>query len=232
MLVRTVKEIVADVILREDAHGNDELKLMSYALEYVGYLVENFSQSLPTFVKTKIEYISGTNVVMLPEDYMDYLVIGTQIGKNIRVLAENPSISDFPKPPPPKGTTYDLFYNGWAWDYAGSGMEQEQREDGQFSIDLKNRRLILRQNTRLTNIVLKYLSACEESSDNICLAPAWWSSLIAFITYKYKLQKKDPVWQQYLNEYIANEKLARRRIGLRAQDIINAIEDVTLYRRY
>jgi hypothetical protein len=233
----TVTEIIADLILENDLHPNDKLKLSSLA---INGLRELNNDTLPT-IKTERFEIPPSRVIKLPNDYIDWCKVAVQYKEGLRMLAMNfqmaqgvseenvPSIyaSNMMAVGQP---SYYLYGYGYGYmPYGGGGGRVQAFGNGgnlgDFSIDEKNRLLKISVNVTLSNIYLEYISDCMAPNDETCVHPYCIAWIKAFTLTEFYKRRKDPAWQIFSADEMVERRLMRRRfMTLSPATIVNIVE--------
>ena len=111
-MLDTVQSIVGTKMEELGAPANMEYNFLSWALDYVRQMQKDVKTTIPDRDKEICIQLESTgyNIVRLPNDYYDYVSVGTQIGHYVKGLAINNRLTSHkyqPEIPPLIQSTYN-----------------------------------------------------------------------------------------------------------------------------
>jgi len=90
-LLQTVDELVDVAMLELGAPTNESIKFKSFGMDFVRDLITDGKTGIAN--EEKIVYYDlqeiGFNSITLPHDFVEYITVGTQLGRYIKALAFN-----------------------------------------------------------------------------------------------------------------------------------------------
>jgi hypothetical protein len=217
---------------------------MAHAFAFVRELANyNGEKALPLSFKELFFTIPANRIVPFPHDFVDYIMLSTQIGNIKKPISQSTVLSSFPNVPPvtPAPRILDnLFFNE---NYTTNGFYAGQwgkelnygnnRNYGAFSVNyaLKRFEFDHKHYDKGKSLIIDYLSDCVERSDELCLAPQWQTPMQHWILWKYHSMRSELGVAQE-QERIFNDAMvkARQTLALRPEDFERIVEQVLGYR--
>lgn len=243
-ITQTVNELIALVIEELEIPANRFFAFQSFALDFIRYLRTDGNSGILNERKQVYYNLTelGYTTVNLPADFVDYVTVGTQIGRYTKALAFNGHLTDH-KFKEQTGlltrTNNNIWYWGNLWGLGTSlwgPMGQVQAfgnggDYGDFNIDYVNRKLILSPTIVYTNITLDYISNCLEPSDCTTIHPYFIMAFKEYIKYKHFENKGNQQYLIHKDNYAAEYLSAwRRKNKRRTQDIVKIFDRTRGYR--
>jgi hypothetical protein len=243
-LLQTVDELADIAMLELGSPTNESLRFKSYGMDFLRMLRIDGKTGIANEQKTVYYDLTaiGYHSITLPHDFVEYITIGTQLGRYIKALAINGHLTDHKlKPQTGLLTRSDnmIWYWGNIWGLGTSlwgPMGQVQAygnggDYGDFNIDWANRKLILSPTFGYTNIVMKYMSNCLEPSNVSCIHPYFISAFKEYVKWKYFENRGDQRFvihkANYMEEYLYAWRKKNRK---KTQDIVKIIDRTRGYR--
>jgi hypothetical protein len=236
---------LADVAMLElGVPTYESTKFKSFALDFIRMLRIDGKTGIANEQKTVYYDFSqtGYKTVALPNDFVEFITVGTQLGRYIKALAINAHLTDHKiKPQTGLLTRSDnmIWYWGNLWGLGTSlwgPMGQVQAygnggDYGDFNIDWENRKLILSPTFGYTNIVLKYMSNCLEPGSESCIHPYFIAAFKEYIKMKYFENRGDQRFLIHKANYVEEYRYAwRKKNRKKTQDIVKIIDRTRGYR--
>jgi hypothetical protein len=244
VITQTVNELVALVIEELEIPANRFFAFQSFAMDFIRQLRIDGRTGILNERREVYYNLAdiGYTTVNLPHDYVDYVTVGTQIGRYIKALAFNGHLTDH-KFKEQTGlltrTNNNIWYWGNLWGLGTSlwgPMGQVQAfgnggDYGDFNIDLANKKLILSPTFAYSNVTLQYISNCLEPSETTTIHPYFIMAFKEFIKYKHFENKGNAQFQVHQKNYQAEYIYAWQRKNRRkTQDIIKIFDRTRGYR--
>jgi hypothetical protein len=243
-ILQTVDELADIAMLELGVPTNESLKFKSYGMDFVRMLRIDGKTGIANEQKTAYYDLTktGYTTVSLPQDYVEFITVGTQLGRYIKALSINAHLTDHKiKPQTGLLTRSDnmIWYWGNLWGLGTSlwgPMGQVQAygnggDYGDFNIDLENRKLILSPTLGYTNIVLKYMSNCMEPSNESQIHPYFIMAFKEWVKWKYFENRGDQRLLIHKNNYAEEYLYAwRKKNRKKTQDIVKIIDRTRGYR--
>lgn len=244
MITQTVNELVALVIEELEIPAHRFFAFQSYAMDLVRSLrIDGRSGIVNERKEVYFDTpISGFSTINLPNDFVDYVVVGTQIGNYVKALSFNGHLTDT-KFKAQTGLLTSGNNNIWYWgNMWGLGtslwgpMGQVQAygnggDYGAFNIDYQNRKLILSPKYVYNNIVLEYISDVLEPSETMTIHPYFIMAVKEWIKYKHFENRGVSQFQTHKQNFQEEYRSAwQRKNKKRTQDIINIVDRSRGYR--
>lgn len=219
MLIDSVKSIVGTKMEELGAPANMEFSFLSWALDFVRQMQKDVKTLIPDRDKELFIPLDnvGYNIVRLPNDYYDYIGVGTQTGHYIKGLAINNRLTSHKEQPEIPPLVQSSQNNVWYWGgfygtamgWATSGAIDAYGNGGDYgdiSIDPTKRILITSPTFRFRNIMLRYYTNCLAPSEDTCIHPWFIQALKNWLNYWYYFYRGDSRWQisklDYEKEYL------------------------------
>jgi hypothetical protein len=226
------------------APANMEYNFLSWALDYVRQMQKDVKTTIPDRDKEICIQLESTgyNIVRLPNDYYDYVSVGTQIGHYVKGLAINNRLTSHkyqPEIPPLIQSTYNniwywggLYGYGMGWATSGGIDAYGNGGDyGDIQIDPEKRIMITSPTFRFKNIYLRYYTNCVTPSDETCIHPWFIMALKHWMNYWYYFYKGDSRWQVSKIEYEKEYMFAlQSKYRMKIPTIVKIVERIRGYR--
>jgi hypothetical protein len=243
-ILQTVDELADVAMLELGLPTNESLKFKSYGMDFVRMLRNDGRTGIANEQKTAYYDLTqiGYHSIALPNDFVEFITVGTQLGRYIKALAINAHLTDHKiKPQTGLLTRSDnmIWYWGNLWGLGTSlwgPMGQVQAygnggDYGDFNIDWENRRLILSPTFGYTNIVLKYMSNCLEPSNSSFIHPYFIMAFKEWVKYKYFENRGEQRLALHKANYGEEYLYAwRKKNRKKTQDIVKIIDRTRGYR--
>jgi hypothetical protein len=243
-ILQTVDELADVAMLELGIPTNESLKFKSYGMDFVRMLRNDGRTGIANEQKTAYYDLTqiGYHSIPLPNDFVEFITVGTQLGRYIKALAINAHLTDHKiKPQTGLLTRSDnmIWYWGNLWGLGTSlwgPMGQVQAygnggDYGDFNIDWENRRLILSPTFGYTNIVLKYMSNCLEPSNSSFIHPYFIMAFKEWVKYKYFENRGEQRLALHKANYGEEYLYAwRKKNRKKTQDIVKIIDRTRGYR--
>jgi len=226
MTTVTLDSIVMNFIMKRGYTIHRWMPFMVYATECLRTLSEDDLKVINTMLLPVGDY----NEVELPDDYLDYVLVGVRAGQNVKPLVEtsklNPLInrsSDFSPIPYANsednagnqiyyGTLYPFYWNTVAWNSYGEptgrffGLGAGSQDDV-FSVFPERNQIQLTENLSCTEIVLQYISDGMNSNAATQITPYAFETISAYIMWQmmehtrtYSTAEAERARQLYIGE--------------------------------
>jgi hypothetical protein len=243
-MLDTVQSIVGTKMEELGAPANMEYNFLSWALDYVRQMQKDVKTTIPDRDKEICIQLESTgyNIVRLPNDYYDYVSVGTQIGHYVKGLAINNRLTSHKYQPEIPPLIQSTFNNIWYWGglygygmgWATSGGIDAYGNGGDYGdiqIDPEKRIMITSPTFRFKNIYLRYYTNCVTPSDETCIHPWFIMALKHWMNYWYYFYKGDSRWQVSKIEYEKEYKFALESIyRMKIPTIVKIFERIRGYR--
>jgi hypothetical protein len=243
-MLDTVQSIVGTKMEELGAPANMEYNFLSWALDYVRQMQKDVKTTIPDRDKEICIQLESTgyNIVRLPNDYYDYVSVGTQIGHYVKGLAINNRLTSHkyqPEIPPLIQSTYNniwywggLYGYGMGWATSGGIDAYGNGGDyGDIQIDPEKRIMITSPTFRFKNIYLRYYTNCVTPSDETCIHPWFIMALKHWMNYWYYFYKGDSRWQVSKIEYEKEYMFAlQSKYRMKIPTIVKIVERIRGYR--
>jgi hypothetical protein len=243
-MLDTVQSIVGTKMEELGAPANMEYNFLSWALDYVRQMQKDVKTTIPDRDKEICIQLESTgyNIVRLPNDYYDYVSVGTQIGHYVKGLAVNNRLTSHkyqPEIPPLIQSTYNniwywggLYGYGMGWATSGAIDAYGNGGDyGDIQIDPEKRIMITSPTFRFKNIYLRYYTNCVTPSDETCIHPWFIMALKHWMNYWYYFYKGDSRWQVSKIEYEKEYMFAlQSKYRMKIPTIVKIVERIRGYR--
>jgi hypothetical protein len=243
-MLDTVQSIVGTKMEELGAPANMEYNFLSWALDYVRQMQKDVKTTIPDRDKEICIQLESTgyNIVRLPNDYYDYVSVGTQIGHYVKGLAINNRLTSHkyqPEIPPLIQSTYNniwywggLYGYGMGWATSGAIDAYGNGGDyGDIQIDPEKRIMITSPTFRFKNIYLRYYTNCVTPSDETCIHPWFIMALKHWMNYWYYFYKGDSRWQVSKIEYEKEYMFAlQSKYRMKIPTIVKIVERIRGYR--
>jgi hypothetical protein len=243
-IVQNVNELADIAMLELGVPTYESTRFKSFALDFIRIIRQDGRTGIANEQKTIYYDFSqtGFKTVALPNDFVEFITVGTQLGRYIKALAINGHLTNHRiKPQTGLLTRSDnmIWYWGNLWGLGTSlwgPMGQVQAygnggDYGDFNIDWENRRLILSPTFAYTNIVLKYMSNCLEPGAETCIHPYFITAFKEFVKMKYFENRGDQRFLIHKANYVEEYRYAwRKKNRKKTQDIVKIIDRTRGYR--
>jgi hypothetical protein len=243
-MLDTVQSIVGTKMEELGAPANMEYNFLSWALDYVRQMQKDVKTTIPDRDKEICIQLESTgyNIVRLPNDYYDYVSVGTQIGHYVKGLAINNRLTSHkyqPEIPPLIQSTYNniwywggLYGYGMGWATSGAIDAYGNGGDyGDIQIDPEKRIMITSPTFRFKNIYLRYYTNCVTPSDETCIHPWFIMALKHWMNYWYYFYKGDSRWKVSKIEYEKEYMFAlQSKYRMKIPTIVKIVERIRGYR--
>jgi len=243
-MLDTVQSIVGTKMEELGAPANMEYNFLSWALDYVRQMQKDVKTTIPDRDKEICIQLESTgyNIVRLPNDYYDYVSVGTQIGHYVKGLAINNRLTSHKYQPEIPPLIQSTFNNIWYWGglygygmgWATSGAIDAYGNGGDYGdiqIDPEKRIMITSPTFRFKNIYLRYYTNCVTPSDETCIHPWFIMALKHWMNYWYYFYKGDSRWQVSKIEYEKEYMFAlQSKYRMKIPTIVKIVERIRGYR--
>jgi hypothetical protein len=243
-MLDTVQSIVGTKMEELGAPANMEYNFLSWALDYVRQMQKDVKTTIPDRDKEICIQLESTgyNIVRLPNDYYDYVSVGTQIGHYVKGLAINNRLTSHKYQPEIPPLIQSTFNNIWYWGglygygmgWATSGGIDAYGNGGDYGdiqIDPEKRIMITSPTFRFKNIYLRYYTNCVTPSDETCIHPWFIMALKHWMNYWYYFYKGDSRWQVSKIEYEKEYMFAlQSKYRMKIPTIVKIVERIRGYR--
>ncbi len=235
MTTVTLDAIVRNFILKRRYTIHWYLEFIVYAKD----CLRNLSEDDLQVINTKLLPVNSYNVVDLPADFLDYTLVGVQVGQNVKPLVETSKInrminrnSDLE---PIKysetqvntnnqiyyGALYPFYLHTVYWNEYGEptgrlyGMGAGVQDDV-FSIFPERNQIQLTENMTVDNIVLEYISDGMNADAATRITPYAYDTIDAYILWQMKCNTRTygaGEAEYAKQEYIDQRKILRARLN-------------------
>jgi hypothetical protein len=243
-ILQTATELADIAMLELGLPTYESTKFKSYALDFIRMLRMDGKTGIANEQKTLYYDLTQTGyaTLNLPFDYVEYITVGTQLGRYIKALAINGHLTDHKiKPQTGLLTRSDnmIWYWGNLWGLGTSlwgPMGQVQAygnggDYGDFNIDIINRKLIISPTFGYTNVVLKYMSNCLEPAAESCIHPYFISAFKEYLKMKYFENRGEQRFLIHKNNFNQEYLYAwRKKNRKKTQDIVKIFDRTRGYR--
>jgi len=245
MLTQNVDEIVGLVIEEMEIPASQNFRLTSFALDFVRGMQKDVKTLIPDRDKETFYPLEaiGYNVVRIPNDYYDYISVGTQIGNYVKGVAINNRVTTHKKQPElgpliQSSGTNNVWYMAGVYGYgmtwgAGGAIDAfgNGGDYGDITIDIDKGLLITSPTYRYKNVVLRYYTNCLSPSGETCIHPWFITALKRYLNYMFWFLKGDSRWQvakiEYENEYLF---AVQSKYRMKIPTIVKIVERIRGYR--
>lgn len=190
-----------DAVIIDTCHKIGDMGLRKYAQLFahaLSWFTADYNPESGQTLKTVLLDVSPDRTANLPDDYLDFVVVGRQYGDKIRTLAHNPKLSPLPPVEPfLDRTPLDVYpdalwpcyeYAGWGGgSLYGYGWGEYQEE---FTFDAQDR--TLRLSSMMTTdepLYFQYRSSDLNPGKPTPLHPAYALTLEHWMMWHYHLYK-------------------------------------------
>lgn len=209
--IYTIDKVVRQLMIEM---GESTTHIFELLLPQAYSFLNEFKTTASKETKTVKLKISNLRTAKLPDDFIDYVKLGVNHGRNVRILAHNPLLSNLPECDKSNYPLYHISKNepyyplskdepyypfiGWGEDLLGYGMGGF--EDS-FKIDFENGVIRFGSEVNVGNLYLEYRSnewnPCGHTAINPMVIPVMQN----YILWKYYLRRKDGMYRQYEQYY-------------------------------
>lgn len=234
MTVTTLDKIIRNYLLRKGYTLHWYLQSLVYAKD----CLRELSFDDLHLINTKLLTVNtDSNTVVLPEDYVDFCVVGVQVGQNVRPLVLNSKInrlrnydSDFNSQDfqPAPNSTNPIYYNylySYYWntttfneygEFTGRLYGYQGVYTDTFNIIPERNEIQLNQNLIVGEIVLEYISNGLDATSISKITPYAQATIEAYIDWQYKSNHRhytnqDSQLSEF--EYLKQRQLLRARLS-------------------
>lgn len=244
MLADNVDSLVGVVMEELGAPANQQFSFMAWGLDFVRSMQKDVNTMIPDRNKEIFYEFDkfGYNTAKLPNDYYDFISVGTQVGHYVKGLAMNNRITTHKRQPEmfplldntPNNIWYwgGLYGYGMGWGGGGAIDAYGNGNDyGDVTIDYDRRLLVTSPTFRFRNILLNYYTNCITPSEETCIHPWFIEAFKNYLYFKYFFLKGDGRWQVSKMEY---EKLylyaVQSKYRMKIPTIVKIVERIRGYR--
>jgi len=227
----TISKVIGDLILQNDLHPNDELKLSSFAIDAMRELNND---SLPTIQEGRFE-LPASRIIKLPNDWIDYHKIGILYQQGVKALSINKYMSTsvsldgtqsiYTVPPLSAGPRTTIGY----FDYGfGAGKNEgfgTGGHIGDFAINYKERIIRFADNVPAGPVFMAWLSDCQNMNADTVVHPYCVQWVKEYTMMQFYRRMRDPLYNDFVRtEEIERRAMRRRIMELGPEDFINIYE--------
>jgi len=228
----TISKVISDLILQNDLHPNDELKLSSFAIDAMRELNND---SLPIIQEGRFE-LPSSRIIKLPNDWMDYHKIGILYQQGVKALSINKYMSTsvsldgtqsiYTVPPLSAGPRTTIGY----FDYGFGGGKNEGfgtgGHIGDFTINYKDRIIRFADNVPAGPVFMAWLSDCQNMNADTVVHPycVQWVKTFCLLEIYIRMRDTTMIAIYKEKEEIERRAMRRRIMEQGPQDFINVYE--------
>lgn len=231
----TLDSIVRNFLLKRGYSLHWYLQFIVYAKDCLRQLSEDDL----TVVNTKLLPVNSYNAVDLPNDYLDYTLVGVRVGQNVKPLVETSKINRMVNrnddlEPIPYGTNavpgdeqiyygslYPFYWNTTYWNTYGEPIGRMYGlgaglQDDVFSVFPERGQIQLTEYLSVDNIVLEYISDGMNADAATRISPYAYDTIDAYILWQMKEHSRTysaGEAQLAKQEYIDQRKILRARLN-------------------
>lgn len=241
MTTITLDKIIRNYLLRRGYSLHYYLESLVYAKD----CLRELSFDDLHIINTRLLTVNTTsNTVVLPEDYVDFCVVGVQVGQNVRPLVLNEKINrlrnydddfnaePFGTPPTNSNPVYYNYLYSYYWnittfneygEFTGRLYGYPGVYTDTFNIIKERNEIQLNENLVVEEIVLEYISNGLDASSISKITPYAQATIEAYIMWQHKLNNRS-----YNNQdrQLAEMEYKKQRTILRARMSNLTIEEV------
>ena len=210
-----------DAVLIATCHKLGDMALRKYAqlnAHATSWFISDYNPTSGQTLKTALIDVGPDRVAQLPDDYIEYVVVGRRYGQYLRTLSHNPKLSPLPPVEPfldrnPLGLAVGLDWPCYDYGsgYLGYGWGEYREE---FTIDPVER--TLRVSSLIASdepLVLQYVSADICPNTATPLHPFYALTLEYWLLWQMHLRKNElgPA-SNYKAEYYAARRKAKAQL--------------------
>ncbi len=235
MTTITLDQIIRNYLLRRGYTLHHYLESLVYAKD----CLRELSFDDLHIINTKLLTVNtDDNTVPLPEDYVDFCLVGVQVGQNVRPLVLNEKINrlrnyddDFNAEffnNPPTNSTNPIYYNylySYYWnlstfneygEFTGRLYGYQGIYTDTYNIIPERNEIQLNQHLVVDEIVLQYISNGLDATSVSKITPYAQATIEAYITWQHKQCSRhynNQDRQMAEMEYIKQRKILRARMN-------------------
>jgi len=236
MVTTSLDKIVRNVLLRKGYPIHYYMQALLYSKDCLRQLVEDDLQ----IVNTQIMPVDQTtNMIDIPSDYLDYIVVGLPVGQSVKPLVESDSLNELNnydsnfQPTTYRSTTansngstnalYGPYgFTQWFVTHYNNFGENTGRFAGgiayndTFKIIKKLNKIKINEALSVTNIVIVYISDGMNSNTATLITPYAQDCIEAYILWQFKEQNRTyGLGERKVaeDEYINQRRILRARLS-------------------
>ncbi len=189
---QTVESLIQEVSEELSCDEKGKMALFSYMKRFIVKLKAGIA---PDIRYTYYDTIPSNFTVELPDDYMEYIMVGIILNgvlieqsRNPLILREGPMVSQSLLE---QGSTPQQLYGAYYQTGVGSNMSSDMRglrprgEYGSFDIQKDTNSIVISPNQFVPNLYLMYRSNCLEVGEKALIHPNAQSCAVLFAKFNY-----------------------------------------------